>query len=72
MFDVLSEIFRVQMQPDPAPIILGHSEHIHPLSGAQHKLLASSLITVVLEEKGGFYCQVTAWRDVLYFTFGTN
>lgn len=45
IFDVLSEIFRVQLQPDPALLILGFSEAMHSLSGAQHKLLAYSLIT---------------------------
>jgi len=43
--DVLSEIFRVQMQLDPTLIILRLSEHGHPLSGGQHKLLAYSLTT---------------------------
>ncbi|KAL1250415.1 hypothetical protein QQF64_021420, partial [Cirrhinus molitorella] len=36
-------IFSVQLQPDAALLILGFSEGMHSLSGAQHKLLAYSL-----------------------------
>lgn len=45
IFNVLSEIFRVQMQPDPVLIVLGLSEHIRSLTRGQHKLLAYSLTT---------------------------
>jgi len=51
---MLSDILKVNLEPDPVLIILGHSNHIYTLNSAQQNILSDNsqetVITVL--EKG--------------------